>query len=238
MQIDPSLLRSIPVLSAIPLDVAQTLIDKAKSLRVLAGKLLAEQGTSPGELYYVIKGQLNALVVDDNNRLVGHGLVNQGESVGWLSVIDGKPLNATLIATVDSEVLSVPHEVARSSLLPIPAINNAVLQLMAQGIRRHMDERRVLVLANAFQRVYMHLHNLVENAKADKTLLPKQQEIALSANTSRETVSRAIQLLVKQGVLFKKGHQVIVIQQEKLKALATTGANEAVKISDTSADSA
>ena len=226
MQIDPKLLRSIPALSAIPIEVVETLSLNAKLLSILAGKLLAQQGTSPGELYYVIKGQLNALVVDDTNRLVGHGLVNMGESVGWLSVIDGKPLNASLVATVDSEVLLVPHEVARSSLLPIPAINNAVLQLMAQGIRRHMDERRVLTLSNAFQRVYMHLYNLVQNTDADKALLPKQQEIAMSANTSRETVSRAIQLLVKRGVLLKQGHQIVVVRQDKLKAMATTGASE------------
>ena len=42
-------------------------------------------------------------------------------------------------------------------------------------------------------------------------------------NTSRETVSRALQILIKNGVLTKNGHQLHIQQSETLKKLAHDG---------------
>jgi CRP-like cAMP-binding protein len=164
----------------------------------------------------------------EDGRLVGQSPANPGDPIGWLSVIDGKPMNASLVAAVNSAVLLIPSTIARNLLLPEPSVNQFVLQLLARGIRQHLDERRVLTLPNAFQRVFLHLHQLAQSAQAEGgPMLPKQQDIATSVNTSRETVSRAIQLLVKRGVLHKRGHQVIVLQRDQLKALANDPAASA-----------
>lgn len=185
------------------------------------GQIVISQGQSGLFLYVPLTGSLQTVIHTDDGRPIGQSPVHVGEPVGWLSIIDGKPFSASLVAAVDCDVLLIPAETARNHLLPEPHINHAVMQLLAQGIRRHMDERRVLTVANAFQRVYLHLHQLAqESAAGGKAVLPKQQAIATSVNTSRETVSRAIQQLIKSGVLHKRGHQVVVISQDKLKALA------------------
>ena len=43
-------------------------------------------------------------------------------------------------------------------------------------------------------------------------------------NTSRETVSRALQMLVKNGILIKHGHRFVVQHTDQLKQLAASGA--------------
>ena len=55
------------------------------------------------------------------------------------------------------------------------------------------------------------------------TQLPNQREIASIVNTSRETVSRALQLLIKGGVLGKAGHKLVVHKAELLEKLAIDG---------------
>ena len=51
--------------------------------------------------------------------------------------------------------------------------------------------------------------------------LPKQQEIAIMINTSRETVSRAIAHLVATGVLEKDFRRLIVRDPNRLRRLAS-----------------
>jgi DNA-binding GntR family transcriptional regulator len=61
--------------------------------------------------------------------------------------------------------------------------------------------------------------------------LPKQQEIAIMINTSRETVSRAIAHLVATGVLEKDFRRLIVRDPNRLRRLASTqAAGATVKI--------
>src|SRR5207253_11121685 len=51
--------------------------------------------------------------------------------------------------------------------------------------------------------------------------LPKQQEVAIMINTSRETVSRAIAHLVAIGVLEKDYRRLIVRDLQRLRRMAT-----------------
>lgn len=53
--------------------------------------------------------------------------------------------------------------------------------------------------------------------------MPRQQDIAAMVNTSREKVSRALQLLIKNDVLTKSGHQLHIQQSDALKKLAADG---------------
>ena len=100
-----------------------------------------------------------------------------------------------------------------------------LLKLLAASIRHSSTEKSMLSLPNAFHRVFVQIQQLSEGTAAGQPLshLPKQQELASIVNTSRETVSRALQLLVKSGVLAKVGHQVVIKEEGLLKRLASDG---------------
>ena len=102
---------------------------------------------------------------------------------------------------------------------------NLVFQQLAADVRRNTEQRQLLTLPNAFQRIFVQIIHLAEQSP-DKTItnLPKQHEIAAMVNTSRETVSRALQMLVKNGILIKQGHRFVVQHADQLKQLAATGA--------------
>jgi DNA-binding GntR family transcriptional regulator len=56
--------------------------------------------------------------------------------------------------------------------------------------------------------------------------LPKQHEVAIMVNTSRETVSRALHTLIRLNVLEKKGTVLIVRKPAQLKTAAENGLEE------------
>lgn len=187
-----------------------------------SGITLLESQATPPFVYAVLEGQLDALLPAESAVLQRVCSFGRGDVIGWLSVIDNKALPWRIVSTAPSSLILIPLHTAREILLHEPLANLQVLELLSATVRQHMDERRVLSLANAFQRVFMLL-NLLHEDNPSGDSWPKQQEIANRANTSRETVSRAIQLLAQSGIIMKEGHQIVVQNPEQLRHLAMRG---------------
>jgi DNA-binding GntR family transcriptional regulator len=86
----------------------------------------------------------------------------------------------------------------------------------------------LLSIPNAFQRVFAQLNTFVKDTNKGSVIegLPRQHEIAIMVNTSRETVSRAMHTLMKLDIIEKQGPMLIVKAPEKLKQAAMVGIDD------------
>lgn len=189
------------------------------------GQIIGRAGEQLNYLLAISDGVVQNTQLNNERKLVVTSDHGRGSLIGWLSAIDQKPLLGTLVAKTRVEMLLIPMVIARSNLLNCQVIVNGLLVQMATLIRKHEEERRILMLPNAFQRIYLHILNLSQsmNPETEGIRLPKQDEIAVQVNTSRETVSRAIQQLLKQGIITKQGHRIQLQHPDQLKKLAEAG---------------
>lgn len=189
---------------------------------VAANQLVLKAGAAPEHLVVLISGSLHVLDALEDNRLCHVGTLGPGDSLGWISVIDGLPTNSHVVAAASgARVLLIPLGVIRTLFSQRPAFSQAVLAIMASTIRHYMRTRAALSAPNVAQRIYRVVLGLAQDAGDPETLvLPKQHDLATLANTSRETVSRTMQELIKGGVLQKNGHQVVVRDLAALQRLA------------------
>ena len=82
-------------------------------------------------------------------------------------------------------------------------------------LRVASDQQTVLSMPSAVQRVLALLQQHSKEAPGGVIViekLPTQQEMATLANTSRETVSRAINALIQKGVVEKKDVRCLVVR--------------------------
>ena len=203
----------------------EMLLDAIQVAKFQPGQIIGRTGEQLNYLLAITEGIVQSAQLSNEQKLLSASDHGPGCLIGWLSAIDQKPLASTLIAKTRTEVLLIPMATVRSTLLNCQPIVDGLLAQMANLIRKHEDERRVLMLPNAFQRIYLHILNLTQSptAKTEEVRLPKQDEIAVHVNTSRETVSRAIQQLIKQGIITKQGHRIQLQQPDQLKKLAESG---------------
>lgn len=150
-------------------------------------------------------------------------MLNPGDFVGELSVIDHQPKAESLMDLKESVVALIPAEITRQLFLKYSLVSGQVMEHLCKTIRRVTQIRSALAINRAQGRVY---HLLLQFAKAapdeSRTIkgLPSQQTIAIMANVSRESVSRAIPALIKQNVLRKDARKLIVTSPGKLTELA------------------
>lgn len=223
MPVDSQLVSQLPQFKELPQNLQALVAQSAQAKRFPALHLLMAHHTVPAFLVVVLRGQLQKTEVAEDGRITGIGFVNPSEVLDWLSVIDGAPIICSVNTTQETDLLLLPINTARQLIKDSPVLANLVFQQLAADVRRNTEQRQLLTLPNAYQRIFVQIVHLAEQSP-DKTItnLPKQHEIAAMVNTSRETVSRAIQMLVKNGILIKHGHRFVVQHTDQLKKLAAT----------------
>lgn len=188
------------------------------------GHSLIKAGEAPLLVAFVIDGHLQAKECAADGRLIGVQLLGPGALVGWLPLMDGLVSRQTILVLKTSRLLLLPVEKFRNLCCGVPELASRLLHVAGVYLRNQLQIQDTMHIPNAYHRVFVCIHKLTSQHRSGEVpTLPKQQEIAATANTSRETVSRALQALIKAGVIAKKGHALIVQQGQLLAAVAEKG---------------
>ena len=117
----------------------------------------------------------------------------------------------------------MPAALARQLILNHPSIAQAVLLRMADRVREAVAQRTLLSLPNPFQRLCALLLQLPFRTLPDGLEIeqaPTHQELAIMINASRETVTRAFQLLFTHNVLVREGNALKLVRLDFLRDIA------------------
>lgn len=225
-------LRNIPLLKGLDKVILERVASSLQIRSVARGGVLLRKGSCSDYLLFLLSGRLQSVDVTDEGREVGITFLGPGDYFGDLAVIDGLPLFSSVVACEASLVAFMPREQAIELIYNNPLVAERVLKRMASKIRAAFGYRAILAIPNAFQRVFALLNQFAKTAPGGVVIIekmPTQQEIAILANTSRETVSRAIHTLIQKGVVEKDMRRLIVRLPDLLReavAMEQRSANE------------
>ncbi|HJU70988.1 MAG TPA: Crp/Fnr family transcriptional regulator [Paucimonas sp.] len=219
----------IPLFEGLDKETLTVVAGLMTSRTFLHHDIVIRKGDAAEHLAFLLSGKLQVVDLSEDGRETGIHFILPGTYFGELSVIDGQPRSASVISVTTSEVAFLPNAQARALIFNRPLIAQRFLTHFAQIVRASSRQRTLLSIPNAFQRVFAQLQLFVRETKEGQVIegLPKQHEIAIMVNTSRETVSRALHTLMKMGILQKKGTILVVTRPEQLKSAATQGIEEA-----------
>lgn len=189
------------------------------------GGVIFHKGDPSESITFVLQGKLQAIDLSEDGRALGITLFRPGDFFGEMGVIDGLPRSTTIVAMEPSEVAHLPAPIARRLMMHYPRVTERVMIRLSKIVRNSANQVALLSIPNAFQRVFLQIHCLAVQAGVQNKIreLPKQHEIAGMVNTSRETVSRAIHLLMKSGIIQKQGQTLIIRKPEQLRQVAENG---------------
>ena len=213
-------LRNIPLLKGVDRATLEKVAAALQVRTIRRGGFVIHKGGSGDHLLFLLSGQLQAVDVTEDGREIGLSIISPGDYFGDLAVIDGLPRSASIVACETSIVAYLPRVQALDLIYNNPLVAERMLKRMASKIRLASNYRAILGIPNAFHRVFALLNQFVKTAPGGLVVIdkmPTQQEIAIMANTSRETVSRAIHTLIKQGVVEKDMRRLIVRMPEALR---------------------
>lgn len=227
MSISASQLEAIPFFEGLDDAIKAQIINIATLKNFEVSATFGQGGESREWAVCIVTGKLQSKQLADDGRAIGLSVIGPGSWVGWRGLIDGQCANEEIKCLTECEAVSFPTRLLKPLVQSNTLLLTRLLKLALHTMDLAQQERIMLSLPNAFQRVCFQICQLSKDVghqgPEQLSLLPRQQDLASAANTSRETVSRTLQDLIKAGVIEKTGHRVQVVRLALLKRLAYDG---------------
>ena len=177
---------------------------------------------SDGEqCFFVVKGSVKVTRLSKDGREVILAMLDEGDFFGEMSLLDGKSRSANVIALEKTEVLTLNRKDFLIVLQEYPKIAIQLLKELASRLRKSDRQIASLSLSDAEKRIALCIirfadeRGKIRNGRVSIAKIPIQQDIANMAGTSRETVSRALNVLEKEQLIDRNGRELVIIDYKK-----------------------
>jgi CRP-like cAMP-binding protein len=213
---DRELLRTVPIFSELSdADIAS--LARLSSRRHYPKDTVVFFENEEGDFFFsIVGGRIKVTILGDDGREVILSILGPGDFFGEMALLDNEPRSATAIAVEDSELLSLHRHDFQSVLADNRSIMSALIKILASRIRKANHQISTLALLDVYGRV---ARVIVDMARDEGRRLKDgriafrratHQEIANRIGTTRETVTRMLKDLERQGMIHVEGREIIV----------------------------
>ena len=186
-----------------------------------SGKFIFLEDSEGEQCFFVVQGSVKVTRLSKDGREVILAMLNEGEFFGEMALLDGESRSANVIALEETEVLTLNREDFLVVLHDYPQIAIQLLKEMADRLRKSDRQIASLSLSDAEKRIALCIirfadeQGIIKRGQVSIPKIPIQQDIANMAGTSRETVSRAINLLEKEHYIKRQGRELLILDYKQ-----------------------
>ena len=221
---DISLLRRVPLFEVLKDDdleaIARVTITRSydKDQVII---LAEEEGDA---LFIIADGQVKVSIVSEDGREVILSLLGEGAVFGELSLLDGKPRSANVVATRNTKLYMVRRADFLQLIYTVPQIAVGLLAELAARLRKTDRKIEGLALLDVTSRISETLLQLADEQGSETKFgvsleeRPTHQQLASMSGTTRETVSRVLKRLEGQGYISSEGRSITILREEHRKS--------------------
>ena len=211
----------------LPLEVLRDVQPTVRLQEFERRDFVLHKGMAGDALLMLVSGRLQVISTSEAGKEVGISFINPGDYFGEISLIDGGPRSASIVAISQSVVGFLPRAKAVWLFQNVPTIAARIQARLCSVIRNEIQFRSSMGSNKAYARIYAVICNNPQlekpNTSGPTALedMPNQNAIASMANVSRETVSRALGALLRAGIIRKDGRRLLIQNPVILKRLAS-----------------
>ncbi len=210
------LLKSFPLFSDLSDEDLSDIEKIVKKKKYTKNEIILYQFDPGDSLYIISRGKVKVVLFSKDGKEVLLSNLGPGEFFGEMSLLDGLPRSASVVAIEDSEVIIVNRRDFLELIRNHPEIAMRILTEMSKRLRSADQKIGSLILMDVYGRVARVLVELAEkegkrinNDIVIETKL-RQQDIANMVGASRETISRVLKDFVQNGFITIDGKKIII----------------------------
>ena len=210
-----------------PWGARRAFLSASRPLELGSREVLFHAGDSGDGCYLLRSGVVKAAVIarDGQERLLA--VLGPGALIGELSLIDDEPRSATISALKPCELMHLTKAAFFRLADANPQVYRQALKLLAQRLRGTNDTvvaQSTVSVSGRVARAFASLANGLGDEQPDGRILLTykitQNDIAGMAGVARENASRAINDLLRVGVLSRAGSFYLIERPTELLDMA------------------
>ena len=211
-----NVLRNVPIFAELEERELEKIAKLGVRQKYKKGNVVVIEQESGAALFIIVSGKVKIVRMDEDGREVILSIFGPGEFFGEMSLLDGMARSASVIATEKSELLMIHRRDFLELLHEFPSVAISLLAELAMRLRKADMQIKSLSLKDAAGRVANVVLMLADDigifrkGKVEIEDLPLQHDIANMAGTSRETVSRMLNMFVEKGQIQLDGSKITI----------------------------
>jgi CRP/FNR family transcriptional regulator/CRP/FNR family cyclic AMP-dependent transcriptional regulator len=189
--------------------------------------ILRQNDTENQSFFLIASGQVKVFISGVDGTDVILNTLNKGEFFGEMSLIDGEPRSASVIAVQKTNLLVILRDDFLNELKKNSRLAMTLLIEMSKRIRKKDQKLVNLELMSVYGKITTTLMDIVKEKGTHSCLTdgtdvniiyncPSQEQIADMSGTTKEAVSNAISYLQRKGVIVCNGNELYVFKNPVL----------------------
>jgi CRP-like cAMP-binding protein len=187
-----------------------------------AGAILVSQDEPGDAMFLIAEGRVRIALFGENGRELTLSTLTRGDFFGEMSLLDGRPRSANVVAVEDTALLVLTRDALLDHLRSHPQTALNLLGEMSRRLRRADETIANLALHDVHRRLVRTLERLAREEpsggeESPEGLVlrrrPTQQDLANMIGSCRETISRAFTAMIRQGLMVPRGRSLVLTRR-------------------------
>jgi CRP-like cAMP-binding protein len=209
-----SKLRAIPVFGELSADELDQFAGLVQYRKYPKNSFVVNQDDQASTMYMLVSGRVKISIASPDGKELALNHLEAPAHFGEMSLVDSDSRSADVIAVTDVELLSLDAKDLSAAIRINPGLALSLIATLSKRLRQAVARLEDMAFHDAAHRVMRVVLN-VATASYETRGVPVIQglthyDIATLAGTSRETASRIVSNLAKDGVVATKGRKIIV----------------------------
>jgi CRP-like cAMP-binding protein len=213
---DQELLASVPIFCDLEQSDLDTLAGLATHRRYPKDGVVFFENEEGASFFMIVEGRIKVTILGDDGREIILSVLGPGDFFGEMALLDNEPRSASAIASEDSELMVLNRSDFQSVVAGSTRVMQGLIKALTSRLRKANHQISTLALLDVYGRV---ARVILDMARDDGRRLKDgsiafrratHQEIANRIGTTRETVTRMLKDLQRQGLIRVDGREIVL----------------------------
>ena len=187
-----------------------------------AGHALFDAGDEADGLRIIVAGLIRVWINDEDGKELTITLVEAGDPLGEIALLDGRPRSANATTLEESTCLFLPSVSFEEVLNANPQFARQIIISLCEILRRNTRDLSGFAFDTLHVRLARKIHELafihalIDGGTAKFDRLFSQTELANMLGATREAVNKRLAEMVKARLISFENGRIVVIQLDEL----------------------
>lgn len=207
-------LSAIPMFSDLGSEGIEALAEMVQFRRFARGSFIVNQGEMGSSMFLLVSGRVKVSIAHTEGKELVLNYLEAPAHFGEMALVDARPRSADVIAVTDVELFSLDSRDLSAAIQLQPRLALSLIATLSRRLRHTIARLEDMAFHDATHRVMRVVLNIATASFETRGTAVIQgmthYDIATLAGTSRETASRVISQLAREGIVTTKGRTIIV----------------------------
>jgi CRP/FNR family transcriptional regulator, cyclic AMP receptor protein len=215
-------LQRLPLFAGLSAETASLLEGGAQKRSFRRGEVIFHKGDPGSAMYVIAEGQVKIILPSDGGEEALLGVLDPGDFFGELSLIDGHPRSATIVATEPTDTIVLHRDEFLRVIHASPNVAVDMLRVLARRLREtdeFVEDAIFLDVPGRLAKKLLELGDTYGDARPDGTVIGirlTQSELATMVGATRESVNKHLRSYRARGIIDVNRQRIIIRRPEEL----------------------